>query len=269
MNRLHAHGLTGLLASPWSSPAHAATPPSYTPSPSRPPPQAGYLHASTRHGGQGSPGGHGFHPSEHLPTRQFLQAGEEIDSLRALSVPHVLLSGVAISRRTIDEPEELQLLQPGDLVGLETFQRRHGERRIQALIDCELAPLRRMSDAEWRELLLHALLRRESRPGLASLRVGPVGERVRRMLLLLEGAAGQASDVRNVLELPPLASIAAVTASTNETVCRVVSHFRRSGLLDDAGNRKVRLMPGLQLSAGELPVGVTRSRTRSKSREPD
>lgn len=271
MNRLHAHGLTGLHASPWPSPAHArqTTTTSYTPSPSRSPTHAGYLQVSPRQGGHGSQGGHGFQPSEHLPGRQFLRAGEEIDALRALSVPHLLLSGVAISRRTIDEPEELQLLQPGDLVGLETFQLRAGERRIQALIDCELAPLRRMSDAEWRELLLHALLRRESRPGLASLRVGPVGERVRRMLLLLEGAGagsvgtGRGSiDAHSVLELPPLASIAAVTASTNETVCRVVSHFRRSGLLEDAGNRKVRLMPGLQLSAGELPVGVTRSKTR-------
>lgn len=224
------------------------------------------LHASTRPGG---PGGPGQRAGEHLPTRQFLRAGEELDLSRALSVPHLLLSGMAISRRPVDEPEELQLLQPGDLLGLETFQLRAGERRLVALVDCEFAPLRRMSDAEWRELLLHAMLRRESRPGLASLRVGTVGERVRRLLLLLSQAvdgqavAALAADPAGcVVELPPLASIAAVTASTNETVCRVVSHFRRSGLLVDVGSRKVRLMPGLQLSAGELPVGVTRSRTR-------
>jgi CRP-like cAMP-binding protein len=235
MNRLHAnhafHGLNGL---------HGLS----------------AIHAASRSAGGTHPG---TRTTEHLPTRQFLHAGDEIDALRVLAVPHVLLSGVAISRRLIDAPEELQLLQPGDLVGLETFQLRAGERRIQALIDCELAPLRRMSDAEWRELLLHALLRRESRPGLASLRVGPVSERVRRLLLLLSGAG---LSERDVLELPPLASIAAVTASTNETVCRVVSHFRRSGLIEDAGSRKVRLTAGLQLSAGELPAGLTRSKSR-------
>ena len=251
MNRLHApHGLNGL---------HTSTRPAY----------AGHTSATayatrldlntTNRPATRAWAGQGHAMSEHLPSRQFLRAGEELDAWRVLSVPHVVLSGVAISRRLIDEPEDLQLLQPGDLVGLETFQRRLSERRIQALIDCELAPLRRMSDAEWRELLLHALLRRETQPGLAALRVGPVGERVRRMLLLL-GNAGL--DSAQELELPSLASIAAVTASTNETVCRVVSHFRRSGLLQDAGPRRVRLMPGLQLAAGELPGGVTRSRSR-------
>ncbi|RZS56890.1 helix-turn-helix domain-containing protein [Sphaerotilus mobilis] len=219
-----------------------------------------YGQANTRSGGYASPA------PERLPARVFLRAGEDVDGLRSLTLPHVLLSGHAISRRPIDEPEDLQLLQPGDLVGLESFQMRVGERRIQALTDCELAPLRRMSDAEWRELLLHALLRRDTQAGLAHLRVGSVGERVRRLLLLLTGCSGPGSRLTDeepvALELPSLATIAAITASTNETVCRVVSHFRRTGLLEDVGNRKVRLMPGLLLSAGELPGGVTRSRTR-------
>ena len=152
MNRLHApHGLNGL---------HTSTRPAY----------AGHTSATayatrldlntTNRPATRAWAGQGHAMSEHLPSRQFLRAGEELDAWRVLSVPHVVLSGVAISRRLIDEPEDLQLLQPGDLVGLETFQRRLSERSIQALIDCELAPLRRMSDAEWRELLLHALLRR-------------------------------------------------------------------------------------------------------------
>ncbi|MGY0195191.1 hypothetical protein ACWA7J_08950 [Leptothrix sp. BB-4] len=236
---LGQHGLSSIQVSPWSTLAPAAA-------------TAHRLHASPR------PVGHGPVLPAALPTRVFLAAGHELDTFRALALPHVVLSGVALSRRPSDAPEDLQLLQRGDLVGLDALQRRAGERRIHALVDCELAPLRRMNDAEWRELLLHALLRRESQPGLASLRVGTVGERVRRMLLLL----GDAVEGPAVLELPPLATIAAVTASTHETACRVVSHFRRTGLIEDAGPRRVRLMPGLQLSAGELPGGVTRSRTR-------
>lgn len=167
------------------------------------------------------------------------------------------MSGLAISQRPADPPEDLQLVQRGDLVGLGALQRQSGERRLLALVDCELAPLRRMNDAEWRELLLHALLRRDAQPGLAALRVGPVGERVRRLLLLL----GDAVDGADLLVLPSLATMSCLTATTHESVCRVISHFKRTGLLAEAGKREVRLMPGLQLAAGELPGGVTRSRT--------
>ncbi len=210
----------------------------------------------------------GGHPLDTLPSRLRLRAGKELAVPRALAQPHVLLTGLATCRRPGDAPEALELLQPGDLVGLENFQRRSGEQRIQALADCELAPLRRMSDAEWRELLLHALISRQGRPGLASLRVGAVGERVRRLLLMLApsgGSDGPSEDGAALCELPALATLAAITASTHETVCRVVSHLRRHGLLEDAGDRKVRLMADLQLSSGELPGGATSSRSRGKA----
>ncbi|MDP4299686.1 helix-turn-helix domain-containing protein [Leptothrix discophora] len=198
--------------------------------------------------------------------RRVLQAGQEIDTFRTLVLPHVLVSGVAISRRPVDPHEDLQLLQPGDLIGLETFQVRPGERRVLALVDCELAPLRRMSDTEWRELLLHALLRRQSEPGLAGLRVGPVGERVRRLLLLLAQAGQPAPPTDGALatcELPPLTLMAAITGSTQETVCRVVSGLRKLGLLEEAGGRRLRLMPGLRLSAGELPGKASKRRAKA------
>lgn len=181
--------------------------------------------------------------------------------------PCVIVSGACRIDRSGAEADDLQLALPGDLLGLESLHGWSPRCSVRALVDTVVTPLRRMSDAEWRELLLNALLRRQSQGcSLARVRAGMATERVRRVLLLLAGVADHVTPADIVgrglpdCELPSLQDLSVLTAIAPETVSRVMSSLRRAGLIGDAGPRRVRLDAGLLLAAGELPGGKTRSR---------
>ncbi|ACB34264.1 putative transcriptional regulator, Crp/Fnr family [Leptothrix cholodnii SP-6] len=209
-------------------------------------------------------------PSPPRPMRRDYERGEQVLRAGGSAVPCVLISGALRIDRPGSGPENLQLAWPGDLVGLEALHGWSPTCDVRALVDSEIAPLRRMSDTEWRDVLLNALLRRQSQgASLGKVRAGSASERVRRLLLMLAGVdegatASRAGDTQEpiVCELPSLADMSAVTMTASETVSRVVSSLRRSGLLADHGHRRVRLASGLLLEGGELPVGMTRSRIR-------
>ena len=65
-------------------------------------------------------------------------------------------------------------------------------------------------------------------------------------------------------ELPRLSDMAALTDIAPETVSRVISSMRRTGMIAREAGRRVRLSTQLVYVAGEMPRGMTRSRTREE-----
>jgi CRP-like cAMP-binding protein len=220
-------------------------------------------------------GHHGAQPSTGAPSgadlggsaRRHCERGDLVFPSGTPVMPSLIVRGACRIDRPGADDDDLQLALPGDLLGLEALHAWSPRGTVRALVDTVVMPLRRLSDAEWRDLLLHALLRRQAQgASLARVRAGTASERVRRVLLLLAGVDDHADPTAQDecslpdCELPSLLDLSALTATAPETVSRVVSSMRRAGLITDTGPRRVRLGAGLLLTAGELPGGMTRSR---------
>jgi CRP-like cAMP-binding protein len=202
------------------------------------------------------------------PVRRDYARGEQVFRAAATVTPCLIVSGALRIDRPGAEPDDLQLALPGDLIGLEALHGWAPACHVRAVIDSVITPLRRMSDPEWRDVLLNALLRRQAQGTcLARLRAGNASERVRRLLLRLGGVGDEGQptatdrDAPILCDLPSLSDMSAITACAPETVSRVMSSLRRAGLITDVGTRQVQLANGLMHGAGELPGGMTRSRT--------
>jgi hypothetical protein len=189
------------------------------------------------------------------------------------AVPSRVISGAVRIDGPGEEPDNMQIAWSGDLIGLEALYPSTPTCDVRAMVGTVIEPLGPMTDPQWRALLLNALLQRRS-PGtsLGRLRIGRVGNRLRRMLLLL---AGQGHDqnrepvdlsVPILCELPRLIDMATIAATSVESVSRVVSNMRRAGLIEKYGDHRVRLDASLLLGDAELPQGMTRSRIGAEVR---
>ena len=190
--------------------------------------------------------------------------------------PFLIVDGaIRLDHPTADDSTVLLAL-PGDLLGLEQLHGRPQSTFGRAIVDTIIAPLGPMPDAAWRELLVNRLIvRQEHAAQLGRLRFGPAPERIRALLLLLAGRATYgplrstqqptgAEDDRMSCELPRLSDMAALTDIAPETVSRVISSMRRTGMIAREAGRRVRLSTQLVYVAGEMPRGMTRSRTREE-----
>lgn len=184
--------------------------------------------------------------------------------------PFLVVDGaVRIDHPAADDSTVLLAL-PGDLLGLEQLQGRPQSTFGRAIVDTIVAPLGPMPDSSWRELLVNRLIvRQEHAAQLGRLRFGPASERIRALLLLLAGRATYGPFKSNAplphhdlmsCELPRLSDMAALTDTAPETVSRVISSMRRSGMITREAGRRVRLSSQLVYVAGEMPRGMTRSR---------
>lgn len=133
------------------------------------------------------------------------------------------------------EPMFANLAVAGDVIGAETllFQRYTFE--ATALADCMLSPWPEGNGVPAGESLLAALTASETRAAdVVALRCGQAMERVKRLLQLLT-ASGELQPAG--MPLPSRRDMADITALTIETVSRVISSLRRTGLLEQPENR--------------------------------
>lgn len=209
-----------------------------------------------------------------MPRRQYSR-DRWVSRVGGQAVPSRVISGAVRIDGPGDEPDSMQIAWSGDLIGLEALYPSTPTCDVRALVGTVIEPLGPMTDTQWRALLLNALLQRRS-PGtsLGRLRIGRVGCRLRRMLLLLAGHDLNREPVDPsapiLCELPRLIDMATIAATSIESVSRVVSNLRRAGLIEKYGDHRVRLDASLLQGDAELPEGMTRSRVGAevRSRKP-
>lgn len=178
-----------------------------------------------------------------------------------------LLSG-ALRLDLCDDGQErfVQLVLPGDLVGLEPMCGLTTLYSARALTACVLDPLAPHDDTECKCLLSQALAQQWARAAdMAALRTGSVPERIKRLLLMLRPDEAMADQGQRDHQLPRIRDIATIVDTAPETVSRVISSLRRLDLLDDRQPCFARFDPK-RLADSALPNGMTRSFTGGAAR---
>ncbi len=167
-------------------------------------------------------------------TRQ-ISLGELIHDAGAAGIAWRLQSGAVRLDRVIgDERHFAGLALKGDVIGAETLLFGSYAFEARALGDCTLEAWLDPGSQPSGESLLQTLAATERRAADAlALRYGEAMERVRRLFQLLarEPKPGQAAPIL----IPGLKDMAEMTGLTVETVSRVVSRLRKSGLLQKRG----------------------------------
>jgi len=149
----------------------------------------------------------------------------------------VLAGSVRLDRITAEgKPGFASLAIRGDIIGAETMLFGAYSFTATALAPCSLTswPEGEGSPAPASDLLKTLVVTERRAAEVIALRYGQAAERVKRLVMLLAapGADG-AGSTRAPLQvtLPPRQDMADITALTLETVSRMVSGLRRSGVL--------------------------------------
>ncbi len=154
----------------------------------------------------------------------------------------------------------VMLALKGDHLGVEAHCGLPTLYRATAVTACVLRRLGADSEPAQREVISGALIQQWCRAAdQMALRTGSAGERVRRLLLLLTGGGHLSSDGWTAIELPCLTDIAAIVDIAPETGSRILSHWRRQGLLQGQGASAARL-DGRHLASSAISTGITRSK---------
>jgi CRP/FNR family nitrogen fixation transcriptional regulator len=125
----------------------------------------------------------------------------------------------------------------GDILGAETLLFGAYAFDAHALGEVELEPWLDPAQAPSGESLLQMLAATERRAAdTLALRYGKALDRVRQLMLML-------ADGHRQISIPGLKDMAEITALTEETVSRTMSHLRRSGLLQRHGRRFGLVLP--------------------------
>lgn len=144
---------------------------------------------------------------------------------------------VRLDRQGGEHPLPVWLALPGDLIGIEALCDLPYQFAATALTECALQPVDLGTPAQRAALLQEALLQQQRRgQDMATLRTGQVGERVARLLSLMDlpwlgldrSETQRADAVRAAL--PALRDMALVVDAKTETVCRALGQLlpRRS-----------------------------------------
>jgi len=199
------------------------------------------------------------------PARERFRRGELVFRAGRFQWPFVIVAGAMRLDLPAGDDSALHLALPGDLLGFEQLIGLPQSTCGRAIVETVIAPLGAVPEGLRQELLIRQLAashRRTAEQG--RLRFGPASERIRALLLML-AQHEHAADEPMCCELPRLSDIAALTDTAPETASRVLSSLRRSGLIASGGDadpqRSVQIGPLMHLRAGEMPTGMTRSRT--------
>jgi CRP-like cAMP-binding protein len=171
-----------------------------------------------------------------------------------------------LDRITREGPQFVQIVLPGDLLGLELLAAEGYAYTARAVVP-SLARRVALGDAASREAAMLAGLRQQQRRGedLVALRSGPAQDRLKHLLLRLV-PAGQAwpADTGGAaaFALPTIKDIAAIIDTAPETVSRMFSKLKRSQLVDDR-HRQSASFSRSRLCDTEWPTGMTRSLPRA------
>ncbi|WP_022980646.1 Crp/Fnr family transcriptional regulator [Ideonella sp. B508-1] len=160
----------------------------------------------------------------------------------------------------------IQLLLPGDLVGLAALTGVPARYQARALVASRLQPLPLPESLAGWPLLADGLRQQQHRvEDLVRLRSGTAQERFKHLLLLLVPEASRREGDVSVWPLPTLKDMAAIIDTAPETVSRILGHLRRQHLLDDR-QRQVASFSPTRLREVEWPAGMTRTDRNPKRR---
>ena len=160
----------------------------------------------------------------------------------------------------------IQLLLPGDLVGLAALTSAPARYQARALVASRLQPLPLPESLAGWPLLAEGLRQQQHRgEDLVRLRSGTAQERFKHLLLLLVPEASRREGDVSVWPLPTLKDMAAIIDTAPETVSRILGHLRRQHLLDDR-QRQVASFSPTRLREVEWPAGMTRTDRKPQRR---
>lgn len=147
----------------------------------------------------------------------------------------------------------IRLALPGDLLGVEALAGASASDVRRAITPVTLSPVRLGDEQHLAQLFRDAVVRNYQRcRETASLRIGTVDERVRRLLLLVAHGADQlpvpTATSALLPTIPSLVNIASIINAAPETVSRIISAFRASGFLLE--ERRLRRTAALPLPSG-------------------
>jgi len=198
-------------------------------------------------------------PPESAALSLHFDAADLLDLRLAGRVLRVAQGALVLTRADTGAGCEVQTLAlPGDLLGLECLGTHTASQQALALSAGSLQPVTLERPGALTDLLAEAYDQacRQCRDMLA-LRSGPVGERLRRLLMLLGAQAGDGRDMAD-LSRPPLRTLAALVDATPESVCRVLSRLRKLKMLQPVTPQRARV--SLQaLNDFQPPRGMTES----------
>jgi len=168
-----------------------------------------------------------------------LRPREALSGLAASRLWRVQSGVLRIDQRATDGTLHfIRLALPGDVLGVETLAGASQQDVLRAITRVTLSPLKVPEGPHLAQLFRDAVLRNYQRcRETASLRIGTVDERVRRLLLLVahgkDEVPGQAHPKAQVNAIPSLVNIASIINAAPETVSRIISGFRESGFLEE------------------------------------
>lgn len=194
------------------------------------------------------------------------------DSLRALSVGDVLFEAgsmgtvwqletgaMRLDRITREGARFVQVVLPGDLLGLELLAAYPYTYTARAIVPSEARRRSLASDGERRAALVEGLTQQQRRgEDLVALRTGPAQDRIRHLLLLLAPQDTPWSGEGQRCPLPTLKDMAAIIDTAPETVSRILANLKRTHILD-ARERQSAAFSLSRVRDEEWPTGLTRS----------
>lgn len=204
------------------------------------------------------------HEAEAAPLTLALRAGQVLHEAGAFTDDVWRVDSGALRLDLVGEGSEhfVMLALQGDHLGVEAHCGLPTLYRATAVTACVLRRLGAYSEPAQREVISGALVQQWCRAAdQMALRTGSAGERVRRLLLLLAGGGRLSNDGWTAIELPCLADIAAIVDIAPETGSRILSHWRRQGLLQSDGAGAARLH-GRRLAASAISTGIMGSKVR-------
>lgn len=162
----------------------------------------------------------------------------------------------------------MQIVLPGDLLGLELLVAYPYAHTARAIVPCQVRRRLLSGEAERRLVMMEGLMQQQRRgEDLVALRTGPAQERLKHLLLLLAPEdtpwAGEAA----ACALPTIKDMAAIIDTAPETVSRIFANLKRTQILDDR-TRQGASFSLSRLRESEWPAGMTRSDGGTRLRDP-
>ena len=186
------------------------------------------------------------HPAHTIADNNDLHVpiSESIYHAGQTGIPWRVISGAVRLDRTGAEGYSFAgLALPGDVIGAEVLLSGNYAYEAHALDECHLQPWLPDATKPSGDALLRTLAAIERRAADAlALRCGEAFDRVRRLFQLLAGEANKNRAVR--IAIPRLKDMAEMTGLTVETVSRIISQLKKTGLLLKQGRNTGMIAAG-------------------------
>ncbi len=189
-----------------------------------------------------------------------LASGDVLFDAGGMGTVWQLESGaMRLDRVTREGARFLQIVLPGDLLGLELLAAYPYAYTARAIVPSWARRRSLASDAERRLVLMDGLIQQQRRgEDLVMLRSGPAQDRLKHLLLLLAPEHGPWSEEGLPCALPTIKDMAAIIDTAPETVSRIFANLRRTQILDARQRQSASFSPS-RLREANWPAGMTRS----------